>query len=594
LTSFIKTPGGAPVYTLGSIDINTGARFEYAGKSGTRYASLAYDNSVFALGLKKIPGDPQGDFGLYQITNNGTEVLKEELDEIGGTGFSDPLEVAYDGTNAVVFGGTFPEIVEVNLTTSAVTNYSVSYPYPFEKDDMDLTAAGDVIVGFNATNPLAIVTRTTGASQIFAPLPGIGTGEISRYPAMGKMAFRAANELVVETNEQSFWRYNLSTGVRDLFSGPHQGSPWVAGINGGMATDGAGTVFVTGNDFFSPYPGFEKILKMDSAGALTQLGLDMPGETHALAYSGGFVYAMPARRVPTGTTNIYSYNATSGARTTLGSSATIYYPIDIKPMPNGKFVVAHNQVYSDVFPFDPLGQTGLSIFDPGTGVFSPVAGSPLTTGATFPDWISGVVVDSNTKFSIVVDDPYGNVNSGIYRIDTATNTIVRVSPDETSRLYGQSLIATAANKTLQPIVKPVTALSTNQELDFGHAGVRMNFASIASPGSVTVTPVYTAPPNLSSPALQIHWSISGLAAGTFNTMMTFEYNDVLLKESGLAEANLGLYRSSDNGATWVHVPEVLDPSLNQVRTAALQSGFSLWALAELSASGTGDAWQMYN
>ncbi len=140
-------------------------------------------------------------------------------------------------------------------------------------------------------------------------------------------------------------------------------------------------------------------------------------------------------------------------------------------------------------------------------------------------------------------------------------------------LAAEAILTESNSSNVQGTIQLTRALSQSIPDTFNGLGLRIT-AIGAAPGATTVIRTtgrhYGVGGNQS---INRSFSISPATNSGLNAAMVFRYRESEL--NGLAESELGLFRSANNGASWDSLGGFVDPGANTLTLTGIQS-FSLW------------------
>lgn len=115
-------------------------------------------------------------------------------------------------------------------------------------------------------------------------------------------------------------------------------------------------------------------------------------------------------------------------------------------------------------------------------------------------------------------------------------------------------------------------------IEFAGYSLIIDFSSCSDYGKVYVRKYSGAPTGIQRGVLPYYWKITGMAGLTFSADLTIAYDEADVTSLGLSEDTLVLFKSFDNGGTWVKLETQRDLSNNTLHVEGISS-FSLFAIS---------------
>ncbi|MBA7674664.1 hypothetical protein ES703_82885 [subsurface metagenome] len=115
-------------------------------------------------------------------------------------------------------------------------------------------------------------------------------------------------------------------------------------------------------------------------------------------------------------------------------------------------------------------------------------------------------------------------------------------------------------------------------IEFAGYSLIIDFSYCSDYGKVYVRKYSGAPTGIQRGVLPYYWEITGMAGLTFSADLTIAYDEADVTSLGLSEDTLVLFKSFDNGGTWVKLETQRDLSNNTLHVEGISS-FSLFAIS---------------
>ncbi len=163
---------------------------------------------------------------------------------------------------------------------------------------------------------------------------------------------------------------------------------------------------------------------------------------------------------------------------------------------------------------------------------------------------------------------------------TVNGTLTVASGDlvtgaNTVTLGNSATISETAGSMVLGNLSTTRTLSQSTNDVFGGIGVEINAAG-AAPGSTSVTRVTgTALTGNSNNSIKRYFMINPTSNTDLNATLVFHYDDRTAELNGLTESTLQLFKSTDNGSTWVLGAGTVNTTSNTITLNGV-SDFSMW------------------
>ncbi len=294
--------------------------------------------------------------------------------------------------------------------------------------------------------------------------------------------------------------------------------------------------------------------------------------TQTLGHASGAIaipYVIIGRSGGTGTT--LQLNATSLTSTAPngGSPITFINSTDVLDLNAKDLTLGAAGVASSMSGSGTIkGNSSSSITINGTGAFGTISftsGSQNVNNLTINRTASGNV----TLGSALTVNGALTMTAGL--LYTGANTITLGTSASLSEASGNRVVGK---------ISATRTVSQSANNTFGGIGVSIN-ALGAAPGSTVVTRTTgTALSGNSNTSIKRYYSISPAVNTGLNATLVFKYDDTTAELNGISEANLKLWKSTDNGTTWVYGGVgSRDVTANTLTLSGID-GFSTWTAGD--------------
>ncbi|HOJ19150.1 MAG TPA: T9SS type A sorting domain-containing protein [Ignavibacteriaceae bacterium] len=167
------------------------------------------------------------------------------------------------------------------------------------------------------------------------------------------------------------------------------------------------------------------------------------------------------------------------------------------------------------------------------------------------------------------------VNGGLSILNvsliTGENTLILGTNASLTESTGKTVVGNI--QTTRDVVQSVNNT-------FGGIGIEINAAGTAPGSTIVLRKTGTATTGNGNQGIKRYFQITPTATNGFNATLVFKYDENELNL--IPEANLRLFKSTDEGTTWTLEGGTVDPDANTVTLTGID-GFSRWTLASESA-----------
>jgi len=162
----------------------------------------------------------------------------------------------------------------------------------------------------------------------------------------------------------------------------------------------------------------------------------------------------------------------------------------------------------------------------------------------------------------------------------AVNGSSLTTGDFTIILSPTATLSELAGKTVVGNIQTTRDVVQSVNNTFGGIGIEINAAGTAPGSTIVLRKTGTATTGNGNQGIKRYFQITPTATNGFNATLVFKYDENELNL--IPEANLRLFKSTDEGTTWTLEGGTVDPDANTVTLTGID-GFSRWTLASENA-----------